>query len=261
LETFGMIGVELKGSSGQDLKVKTGQKADLLFPIPAAILANAPATIDLWHYDETKARWVQEGKATKSGNNYLAQVSHFSFWNCDAPFPLVEFCAKLVDDASGKPLNNVGVKIVRPNGSAAYGRTDSSGNICGKIPKNEALVLQILNPCNEGSSSVNIGPFTNNTSLGIIKVVIPAISQVILSGTVTDCNNSPLANGIVSVYSAGGQSYSTSVVNGNYQLTVLNCGNQPVNYSVTAVDLNAFQQNVPVTVTATSGTVTVPPIL
>ncbi|MFN9960451.1 MAG: hypothetical protein ACK55I_45795, partial [bacterium] len=65
LETFGMIGVELKGSSGQDLKVKLGQKADLLFHIPASIQGNAPATIDLWHYDEAKARWVQEGKATK----------------------------------------------------------------------------------------------------------------------------------------------------------------------------------------------------
>lgn len=260
LETFGMIGVELKGSSGQDLKVKAGQKADLLFPIPASILANAPATIDLWHYDETKARWIQEGKATKSGSNYLAQVSHFSFWNCDAPFPLVEFCAKLVDDATGKPLNNVGVKIVRPNGSYGSGRTDSSGNICGKIPKNEALVLQVLNPCNEAGASANIGPFSSNTSLGIIKVVIPAVNKVVVSGTVTDCNNAPLANGVVGVYAPGGQSYSAPVVNGAYELTFIKCNNQSVNYSVTAVDLNSLQQNVPVSVAITSGAVTVPPI-
>ena len=260
LETFGMIGVELKGSSGQDLKVKTGQKADLLFPIPASILSNAPATIDLWHYDEAKARWVQEGKATKSGSNYIAQVSHFSFWNCDAPFPLVEFCAKLVDDATGKPLNNVGVKIVRPNGSDGYGRTDSSGNICGKIPRNEALVLQVLNPCNEVGASANIGPLTTNTSLGIIKVVIPAVNKVVVSGTVTDCSNAPLANGVVSVYAPGGQAYSATVVNGAYELTFIKCNNQSVNYSITAVDLTALQQNVPVSVTITSGSVTVPTI-
>jgi hypothetical protein len=260
LETFGMIGVELKGSSGQDLKVKSGQKADLSFPIPASLASNAPATIDLWHYDETKARWVQEGKATKSGTNYIAQVSHFSFWNCDAPFPLIEFCAKLVDDATGKPLNNLGVKIVRPNGSSAYGRTDSSGNICGKIPKNESLVLQVLNPCNESSGSVNIGPFTSNTSLGLIKVNVPTVNKVVVTGTVTDCNNVPLANGVVSVYAPGGQSYSATVVNGVYELTFIKCNNQSVNYSVTAVDLTALQQNVPVSVTITSGSVTVPPI-
>ncbi|MFN5335181.1 MAG: carboxypeptidase-like regulatory domain-containing protein [Bacteroidota bacterium] len=260
LETFGMIGVELKGSSGQELKIKAGQKADLTFPIPTALLANAPNTIDLWHFDETKARWVQEGTATKSGSNYLAQVTHFSFWNCDAPFPLVEFCARLVDSLTGKPLNNVGVRIVRANGNPGFGRTDTAGNICGKIPRNEPLKLQVLNPCNQASSSYNIGPFSSNTSLGTIKVATPSTTRIVFTGTVKDCNNAPVTKGYVRIYAGNSQVYTANVVNGVYELAIIKCNNEPVNYSVTAIDLNAVQQNVPITVTATSGNVTIPVI-
>lgn len=258
LETYGMIGVELKGNSGQDLKIKSGQKADLLFPIPAALQGNAPASIDLWHFDEAKARWVQEGTASRSGNNYLAQVTHFSFWNCDAPFPLVEFCVKLVDSLTEQPLNNVGVRITRPNGNPGYGRTDTAGKICGKIPKNEVLNLQVLNQCNQVIKSFPIGPFSSNTSLGTIKVSTPAVNRVIFSGTVKDCNNAPVAKGLVSIYAANGQVYTANIDNGNYQLAIIKCDASAVVYSVTAIDLNALQQNVPVTVSVTSGSVNVP---
>ena len=125
LETFGMLGVELTGNTGQALKIATGKTAELTFPIPVSLQSNAPATIDLWNFDEATGRWKQEGTATKNGTNYIAQVSHFSFWNCDAPFPLVEVCMTIVSSGDNVPLNNVQVRIKRPNGSYGYGRTDS----------------------------------------------------------------------------------------------------------------------------------------
>lgn len=260
LETFGMIGVELKSNSGQDLKIKTGQKADLLFPIPSGLLANAPAKIDLWHYDETKERWMQEGTATKSGSNYLAQVSHFSFWNCDAPFPVVDFCIKLVDSLSGKGLSNIGVRILRPNGAASYGRTDTAGNVCGKVPRNELLKLQVLNPCNDAISTYNIGPYSSNATNGTIKVFIPQANRIVFKGTVKDCNNTLVTKGHVRIYAQKGQQYIANVINGEYELPVFNCSNESVNYSVSATDLNATQENIPITVTATNGVVNVPVI-
>ena len=148
LQTFGMLGVELTGSAGQSLKIATGKTAELSFPIPAAIAATAPATIDLWHFDEIAGRWKQEGQATKTGNMYVGQVSHFSFWNCDAPFPVVNLCMKIVSVTHGQPLNNVQVRIRRTNNSYGSGYTDSLGNLCGKVPKNEPLVLEILDQCN-----------------------------------------------------------------------------------------------------------------
>lgn len=257
LESFGMLGVELSGSGGQTLKVATGKTAELTFPIPAGIAAAAPATIDLWHFDETNGRWKQEGQATKTGSNYIAQVSHFSFWNCDAPFPLVDICMKIADPAHGSPLNNVQVRIKRPNGSYGYGRTDSLGNLCGKVPANEALVLQILDQCNNVIASQNIGPFSSSTSIGTISVSIPAPSSLTITGTIQNCSNANVTSGAAVVYIAGGYTYNVPVNNGNFSLTVLNCGGNTINYSVLPVDLTAMQQGAPITGSGTSGSVSV----
>jgi hypothetical protein len=255
LESFGMIGVELTGSGGQALKVAVGKTAELTFPIPAAIAATAPATIDLWHFDETNGRWKQEGQATKTGNNYIALVSHFSFWNCDAPFPLVEVCMKIVDPAHGSGLNNVQVRIKRPNGSYGYGRTDSVGNLCGKVPANEALVLEILDQCNNVVASQNIGPFSSNTTLGPISVSIPAANSLIITGIVQNCSNANVTSGAAVVYVAGGHTYTAPVTNGSFSLTVLNCSGNTINYSVLPIDFAAMQQGAPVTGSGTNGTV------
>jgi hypothetical protein len=77
LETFGMIGVELSSPSGLPLNVATGKKADLSFPIPASMSGTAPATIDLWYFNESRARWLQEGAATKTGNTYDFTVCYW----------------------------------------------------------------------------------------------------------------------------------------------------------------------------------------
>lgn len=257
LESFGMLGVELTGSGGQALKVATGKTAELTFPIPAGIAAAAPATIDLWHFDETNGRWKQEGQATKTGSNYIAQVSHFSFWNCDAPFPLVDVCMTIVDPVHGSPLNNVQVRIKRPNGSYGYGRTDSLGNLCGKIPANEALVLEILDQCGNVLTSQNIGPFSSNTSIGTINVSIPAPSNLTITGTIQNCSNANVTSGAAIIYTGGGHTYNIPVINGNFSLTVLNCAGTTINYSVLPVDLTAMQQGAPVTGSGTSGSVNV----
>jgi len=120
------------------------------------------------------------------------------------------------------------------------------------------LNLQVLNQCNQVIKSFPIGPFSSNTSLGTIKVSTPAVNRVIFSGTVKDCNNAPVAKGLVSIYAANGQVYTANIDNGNYQLAIIKCDASAVVYSVTAIDLNALQQNVPVTVSFTSGSVNVP---
>ncbi len=256
LETFGMLGVEMTGPGGQPLKIATGKTAELTFPIPAALQANAPATIDMWHFDETKGRWIQEGTATKTGNNYVALVSHFSFWNCDAPFPLINLCMTLVGEGNA-PLNNVQVRIKRQNGSYGTGWTDSTGSLCGKVPKNEALVLQVLDQCNNAIFSQNIGPFSADANLGNITVALPPSNNLIITGTITNCANTNVTNGTAIVYTGGSHSYSVPVNNGGFSLTVLRCGSGALNFSVIGVDNSTSQQSLPVSGSGTSGTVNV----
>lgn len=253
LETYGMIGVELTSPSGQALNIASGKKADLTFPIPSGLTSLAPATIDLWHFNESRARWIQEGSATRSGNTYQAQVSHFSFWNCDAPFPLIDLCMTLQSTTGNQPLNNVSVSIRRPNNSAGYGRTDSSGQLCGKVPKNEALVLSVMDQCGTVVYTQNIGPFTSNTDLGVILVNVPAPNQVTITGTVTDCNNNPVTNGAVLIYTGGAFAYTASVTNGSFSHTILRCTGGTLNFSVLGVDYNSLQQGVPYSGSATTG--------
>jgi hypothetical protein len=257
LETYGMIGVELTGSSGQALNVAAGKTAELTFPIPSSLQGNAPATIDLWHFDEATARWKQEGTATKSGANYIAQVSHFSFWNCDAQFPIVDLCMKIVSNVENIPLNNVQVRIKRPNGSFGYGRTDSLGNLCGKVPSNEALVLEILGQCGNVVLSQNIGPFSGASDLGTIVVTLPVASTLTITGTLVNCSNANVTNGAVVIYTGNAYSYQVPVTNGTFSLNVLRCDNTPLNFSVLGVDYATLQQGTPASGTGTTGTVNV----
>ncbi|MBL7723751.1 MAG: carboxypeptidase regulatory-like domain-containing protein [Chitinophagaceae bacterium] len=257
LETFGMLGVEMTGAGGQTLKIAAGKTAELTFPVPAAILANAPATIDLWHFDETKGRWIQEGTAAKTGSNYIAQVSHFSFWNCDAPFPLVDLCMTLQNAANNQPLNNVQVRIVRQNGSYGTGWTDSLGNVCGKVPKNELLILQVMNLCNGLAYTQNIGPFSSNTSLPPISVSLAGPNSLVVSGILTNCSNSNVTNGAVVVYTNNGNSFSVPVANGNFSFILISCGSTPISFSVTGIDLATQKQSVMYNGSAVSGSVNV----
>ncbi|MBL7741355.1 MAG: hypothetical protein JNK14_19175 [Chitinophagaceae bacterium] len=256
LETFGMLGVELTGGTGQALKIATGKTAELTFPIPVSLQSNAPATIDLWNFDEATGRWKQEGTATKNGTNYIAQVSHFSFWNCDAPFPLVEVCMTIVNN-DNIPLNNVQVRIKRPNGSYGYGRTDSLGNLCGKVPKNEALVLHILGQCHNVVYEQNIGPFSADASLGTITATIPPASSLVITGTLVNCSNTNVTNGAAVIYTGNGHSYTAPVTNGTFSLSLLRCENTTVNFSVLGVDYATLQQGNPVSGSGTTGTVNV----
>jgi hypothetical protein len=260
LETYGMLGVALTGATGQELKIATGKNAELSITIPAALQAIAPASIPLWHFDETRGRWIEEGNATKVGNNYVGNVSHFSFWNYDIGANGINLCVNVVN-SNNQPLNNVTVRIRRVNNPASmsYGQTDSLGNVCGLVFKNEPLVLEVLSSCGSVVYSQNIGPFSANASVNIV-ANIPAVNNVVITGNVVNCSNTPVASGYVYIYlNTGGYVYAP-VVNGTYSATIVNCSGNTINFSVTGVDNATFQQGNAVNGSVTSGSVTVAPV-
>jgi|SRR6185436_18678680 len=69
LYTYGMLGVELTGSSGEALRLANGKAATTTFAIASSQLSSAPGSIPLWYFDETTSLWKEEGSATKVGNN------------------------------------------------------------------------------------------------------------------------------------------------------------------------------------------------
>ncbi|MDP4219995.1 MAG: hypothetical protein Q8896_06120 [Bacteroidota bacterium] len=81
LVSCGVLRVELKGSSGQSLKLDPTKPATLTCPKPAD--PRAPNTLQLWSFDETLGMWKEESNATLQGNAYVGTVTHFTDYNFD----------------------------------------------------------------------------------------------------------------------------------------------------------------------------------
>jgi hypothetical protein len=253
LTTYGMAAVELTGSGGELLQIASGKKATLTMTIPASIMATAPATIPLWSFDETNGLWKQEGQATKTGNTYVGEVSHFSFWNCDVPNSYVQFNCTVKDQA-GNPIPYATVKItVVGTNNAGYGWTDSSGYTSGAIPDNAQLLLEVFlyYNCNTPVYTQNFATTNVNISLGVISV--PTSTNVAtVSGTVTDCAFNPVTNGRIIIQD--GYYYSIYPVSntGTFSFSRLLCNNSST-VTVIAEDLAASQQSNPLTTTLVAG--------
>lgn len=251
MQSFGMMAVELTGASGEKLQLASGKSAVVTFPIPAALQAQAPATIPLWYFDEAKGLWQEEGSATKQGSNYIGSVSHFSFWNVDAPFELVDFEAQLKDQ-NNVPLSFCKVIIQTEEDKESrmgYGLTDSEGKVWGKVPKNKKLILKAYNSCDALIHTKSLGTFTSNTSFGTITVNNPEAASITFTGTVKDCNAASITNGFVNV-SVNGSNYRTAVKDGTFNITVYSCsGNAGVQARLYAYDAGSNQASDSVVVT------------
>lgn len=197
LGTFGMVAVELRDANGNELNLEDGAEATIQFPIAQSQLSSAPDQIALWSFDEAKGLWIEEGFATRQGNNYVGQVQHFSFWNCDAPFPLIHVCGTVLN-ADGTPAENISIEVVAdvlyPIG---YGVTDSEGRFCGKMPKGKELTITIFYPgCEQGGFIYTVGPFDSDTELD--PVSLNNVNNGFITGTVL-CGGAPVPNASVVV--------------------------------------------------------------
>ncbi|MFC4635578.1 hypothetical protein ACFO3O_16830 [Dokdonia ponticola] len=222
LETFGMISVELRDASGNELNIDPNSPAELRFPLDAALQGVAPATIPLWSFDDTLGYWIEDGEATLQGNEYVGQVSHFSFWNCDAPFPVVDFCTTVLDD-NGNPLANTTVHITSPNSPyPRSGITDQNGQVCGKVPSGLTMTIEVVDLCGNPVFSDVIGPFASPTTYVPISVNPGSSTSQQVIGDFNDCSNNPITDGYV-VLEYGGAIFYEPVTAGTFDIYLISC--------------------------------------
>jgi hypothetical protein len=222
LTTYGMQTVELVGGAGQKLQLGNGKMAQVSFPLPPSIVGSAPLSIPLWHFDETEGMWVENGKATKTGSEYLGSVSHFSSWNCDIGGPTVNLTCTLVD-VNNNPLPGVLIKITNPNFvNTAHGLTNSSGMINGPVPANLSLDLYAWFPggCTGLTLLQSFTTSSSNLNLGTISVPSNVFNTSVVSGTVVDCNNLPLANAPIKLNTGTHILFTTTNALGAYSFSV-----------------------------------------
>lgn len=245
LTSYGMMAVELASASGEKLQVAPGKTATLTTPIPASIAASAPPTISLWYVDEQTGLWKEEGQATKNGAAYTGEVKHFSYWNCDAGGPTVNFSAT-IKDWKGTPLTSTYVRV-RPAagyGASAHGYTDTLGQVSGPIPANASLILEVFGSnCYNAIYSQNIGPYSSNINLGTI--VIPASNPglVTIEGKLLNCTGAPVTNGYAQILYANIVRYCPVNSTGDFSTVFATCGNVPSDFEIYGIDKTTQQQS------------------
>jgi len=242
MQSFGMISIELNDGAGGVFQLAGGKAATISLPIPST-MQNAPATIPLFYFDETKGIWKEEGTATRQGNNYVGNVSHFSFWTAGQLIQSVRLDASFREQ-NGNALANRLVTITSNTYGPGTGYTDSAGSVSGLIPANEPLVIKIADLCGGTIYGESIGPFSNDVNLGSITVNDSSSLTMTISGAVVNCVNSAVTNGYVLV-NIGTEHYNAPIVNGNFSITITRCNYLINSDSIVAYDLTTKQQSKP----------------
>ncbi len=257
LETFGMLHVELTGSAGEKLNLANGHTAEISLDIDASQLGTSPTTIPLWSFDEANGIWEEEGTATRVGNKYIGTVSHFSWWNCDAPFPQCNLTV-IVNNSANLPISNVKVAIRRPSQTyAVTGITNTSGQVTGIIPANESLTIQILDFCGNIIFTTTAGPFSvgSSNTLPTVTLSNSVISTVTINGSLRTCSDSNVTNGTVQLNNTSSTDYFGSIIqnvtNGSFSFVTNICGTSQ-QFELLGVDHTNLQITNPILFSATA---------
>lgn len=257
LETFGMLHVELTGSAGEKLNLANGHTAEISLDIDASQLGTSPTTIPLWSFDEANGIWKEEGTATRVGKRYIGTVSHFSWWNCDAPFPQCNLTVT-VNNSANLPISNVKVTIRRPSQTYAVpGITNTSGQVTGIIPANESLTIQILDFCGNVIFTTNAGPFSvgSSNTLPTVTLSNSAISTVTINGSLRTCSDSNVTNGTVQLNNTSSTDYFGSIIqnvtNGSFSFITNICGTSQ-QFKLLGIDHTNLQITNPILFSATA---------
>lgn len=250
LQSFGMIGVELTDDNGNKIDLAPDAKATINFPLPASIVNDAPSTIQLWSFDELSGVWKYEGNAQKVNGQYVAEVGHFSYWNCDVPFNFVQVDGVLKDNQGNNLFNGT----IKATSSSLVGSsvaiTNEFGQFSFQVPNfgNITLMafLNVSNTCpnlnNYLIGTLNLGTLSGNTFANVIALnpseISFAANGLIITGQIVDCNNSPIAYGVAMF----NNNIAYADANGNFQYYT--CNPTPISFVCGSVALGVYSDAV-----------------
>ncbi|PTX61123.1 hypothetical protein C8N46_105280 [Kordia periserrulae] len=237
LETYGMLAVELRSSSGEELQLAEGSSSQISMPI-SINTNNPPTIIPLWYFDEEEGYWKEEGQATLIGNKYVGDVTHFSFWNYDYPYPAINLCITLVDeDGNLLPNTNLDIYSQLLNSTGTYGYTNNLGVECGLVPKGEQLIVNVTTLNCESGPHI-IGPFISDADITLTASSLNN-NTISITGTFVNCDGENVTNGYIQLF-IDGNSEIIPVTNGTISYTMPYCGDS-MEYSLKGVNITNAQ--------------------
>ena len=152
LESFGFATYELT-QDGEEVDLAPGETARIEFVLPANAQDQFDVgdTIPLWELDEETAMWMEvsppgdivlasDGSGLKA---WVAEVDHFSSWNCDAPIE-DRNCVTGTVESDGAPVAGAQVTAVglTYNGTS-NARSDANGRFCIDVKRGSTASIEV----------------------------------------------------------------------------------------------------------------------
>jgi hypothetical protein len=165
LATFGAFYIQPRDSAGNPLQMAGGKKANVTMPIEPTLLAKAPAIVPFLRYDESTGLWTEVGTLTRSGNNYVGTINHFSVFNADTEFG-GSACVKVIldpDTFTAFPYALDATYVDPSSGQFHHNGSQVSGNPVGveRMTPNVNFTLDVYDATNTTllkSVTLNSGP-------------------------------------------------------------------------------------------------------
>jgi hypothetical protein len=241
LESYGIMLVEVRDPQGNLLAIAEGDDIDLVFPIDAPLLSDAPFTLTSWQFDESLGWWREENTADRINDKYLGSVSGTGIWNFAAPRSTIQLNGR-VTDSNGDALSFTRVEVRYLNGAVAQSdRAKADGSFDFAIPANRQLILRLTGDCGTTYFELPLGPLSEDVNLPPIIIDDAEIPVYRISGSVLDCEENPLSAAYV-LANIGLDPLLFLVWEGKFQGVIVACEAASITYI--ARDLNSAEQSV-----------------
>ena len=212
LNSYGMMVVELTDELGNKINLPEGKTSELSFPIPDQFLSSAPASIPLWSFSEDLGLWIEEGSATLVNGFYIAEVSHFSFWNCGLAIDQVNISGDVV--VNNNPQPTVVSIIDLTTGVSRSTFTNEDGKFNFFVPVDVELEMKVFDACGSEIETIEIGSLSSDQDLGTFNIDAQT-KEVELNGLIESCSPFEFEEGWVTYFDGNRPIKSTLVYDQN----------------------------------------------
>ena len=242
LTPYSMVEVILTGESGENLELTA--PASLSMAIPQVLRSEAPAEAPLFFYDVDQGIWIEDGTAIRVGNNYEAQVDHFTIWVVAELNGLVVIEGQISSESDNYPYANYRLDRQGVRNTLRTRIADQNGQFVSLLNTDDAYDLNILDDCGNIILSEEVSTMSDDITVSVD--VGPLADQLILSGFITDCDGNVTTDGYVRIeFADNGLRKLVPLDNeGAYTAAFDVCSSQEV--TIIGFDVRAGQQSTPV---------------
>lgn len=227
---YGAVSVVLQSPDGQMLQIKNDHLATLKLTTPSNALES---NLSAGSFDHNLGLWKEEALAIDDNGTLVAELPHFTWWNIYKSIPHIIIDGRVIDQ-NGTPLSNMYIRVYNDDDYiSCYGSIDSDGTFGGLVPQGESLRFKIYDigggcDLNQPVYDSTIGPFSQDTPLADIVIVLDNSTLCTVTGTVVDCDGIAITDGFIKL----GDTYF-QVTNGEFDASIVVCDNEPINFIAT----------------------------